>query len=95
MKKEVLRHQKLAGIITEGEYKKRLDENATKSKIKAYFLEMANDSPENLASVLTGLVIGEDPTYEDFVRRVMLDIKDLEKMRIRFGDSESGYENAR
>jgi hypothetical protein len=107
MKKEALRHQRLAGIITEGEYKKRLDENNTKSKVKAYFLDMANNSPENLASVLAGLVMGEEPTYEDFVRRVMLDIKEggeyetetpnpyLEKMRAQFGDSGSGYENAR
>ena len=35
---------------------------------------MARNSPENLASVLTGLVMGEDPTFEDFVSRVSNDI---------------------
>ena len=49
-------------------------DETVKNQVKTYFEEMARNYPENLASVLTGLVMGEDPTFEDFVSRVSNDI---------------------
>lgn len=49
-------------------------DETVKNQLKTYFEEMAKNYPENLASVLTGLVMGEDPTFEDFVSRVSNDI---------------------
>lgn len=49
-------------------------DETVKDQVKTYFEEMARNYPENLASVLTGLVMGDDPTFEDFVNRVLNDI---------------------
>jgi hypothetical protein len=77
MSKEFLHMQKLAGIITEGEYKAKMNENEEiADEVKNYFKTMIETQPEDALALIMDLVKNDGKNWGEWIDNIQADIVD-------------------
>jgi hypothetical protein len=77
MSKEFLHMQKLAGIITEGEYNAKMNENeGIADEVKNYFKTMIETQPEDALALIMDLVKNDGKNWGEWIDNIQADIVD-------------------